>query len=198
MGLGRCTKGPIWGYERWRIYKVIFHQEYGSGKPQVGHSYSPEVEAPQNSRSGCWQRTHIGVILGFDAFSNLLWRTCSFGSKSPDQQLLFFCQTCKGKVSWLASGSGSQAQKKGPKEREKTSALNTRVSIFFPKPLNKNSYKKDCPTSHFFLFLLKTVFRAHPSKKGVGAQMPLVYEGQKKSSLQTAMLLGFNQPAILS
>ena len=49
MGLGRCTKGPIWGYERWRIYKVIFHQEYGSGKPQVGHSYSPEVEAPRTA-----------------------------------------------------------------------------------------------------------------------------------------------------
>lgn len=37
--------GPIWGYERWRIYKVIFHQECGYGKPQVAHSYSPEVEA---------------------------------------------------------------------------------------------------------------------------------------------------------
>ena len=71
-----------------------------------------------------------------------------------------------------------------PKKRDpkiETSALNTRVSIFFPKPLNKNLYKKRLSHFSFFLFLSKTVFRAHPSKKGVGAQMPLVYEGQKKA-----------------
>ena len=60
-------RGPIWGYERWRIYKVIFHQECGYGKPQVAHSYSPEVEAswytmPQQRLLGKdTHRSHFGL-----------------------------------------------------------------------------------------------------------------------------------------
>ena len=149
-------------------------------------SLKQAIRIPQKLRP---PRTAVAVVgkgHTLESFWGSMLLVIFFGELVPlapkaqtKQQLLFFCQTCKGKVSWLASGSGSQAQKKGPKDRDQR--IKYESFYFLSKTTQQKFVQKEIVLLLIFLFLSKTVFRAHPSKKGVGAQMPLVYEGQKKA-----------------